>query len=84
MSVLTFTIIGVLALAMVGFYVLYKLFHEFDHLFLWVTYGFVAFIIGFAVYLSFTAEDPSSSISSGTPAPRTAGVMVDTSNLLQE
>ena len=80
MSVFTFSIIAVLAFAMAGFYLLYKLFHEFDKLFLWATYGFVAFIIGFAVYLSLTTP----TVSFGTPKPRTAGVTIDASNLLQE
>ncbi len=80
MPISTIIILSVLAIAMVAFFVLYFLFHEFEKTFLWATYGFVVFILGFAVYLSLTTP----SFSFDSPKPRTAGVTIDASNLLQE
>jgi hypothetical protein len=80
MFVLTMVVLVLLALAVVGLYVLNHYFSEFEHTFLYMTWAVVVLVVGTSVYLFFampTFADPGDTV-------RGTAVKQDTSNLMRE
>jgi hypothetical protein len=80
MSALTIVMLVLVALSVIGLYVLNRAWSEFEHLFVYMTWAVVLVVVGASVYLFFampTFAEPGAAV-------RATSVQQDTSNLFQE